>query len=249
MKYTTTLKSESTKKYRSTCMRTLLAAAAILMIPVAADSQTLLLNFGNETITNWNKLESLNADLAAGAVIDNTGAVWAGVAVTTDNFGGINTSNFTSGYASGGTAAAWVNANALGTVWIRSGGSPGGTVVISGLDNSLTYSLSVVSARSSSSTNQGILTANGLASNIGNSAAFLGYQNGWVEGQILTWNSLSPTGGSITLNVNGSNSSNSGFIDALQLTASSVPEPSSYAILAAGCSLMVVAMRRKTRRG
>lgn len=255
MKHHTTLPLESVKQTRGACIRALFSAAAILLLPVVAHSQTLLLNFGNETITNWNKLGTLNADLAAGSVIDDGGVVMTGVAITTNNFASaLTNTNTPIAYASGGTAASWVvQPSAVTTVWLRSGGGAAGTVVISGLNNALTYSLEVVSGRSTVSTNKGVFTANGLASNNENgiSASFLGHAEGWVKGTILSWSSLTPTGGSITLNVNGFDSGNTSFINALKLTAaaSSVPEPSTYALLVGGFSLAIVGARRRAHRG
>jgi hypothetical protein len=224
-------------KYRG---NSLVGFAALLLLPLITQAQTLLVNFGNETIANWNRMGSINSDLLAGSVIDSTGATLAGVAITTNNFlSGLSNSGT---YAAEGTAPAWMSSSAATTTWSRSGSSASATVVFSGLNDSLTYTLDLVSARNTTSTT----TLSKFTVNSGSIVTNFNSATAWRSGESLTWTAITPVSGTITLEVIGINTSNTGYLNAIRLT-SSIPEPSTYAVILGGV-VMIAALHRSRRR-
>lgn len=218
----------------------LLRIVTILFASISvASAQTILVNFGSQSITNWNSMGAFNSDLGAGSVITSSGAIAAGVSITTNNFA--NSVNNTGTYASGGTVASWVDTTAVTTTWIRSGGTGPATVVISGLDDDITYTMDLVSARNTGTSQLGNLFVNGGASDIGVSTNYSA-PAAWTSGQVLTWTAITPVSGSITLSINGIDSSNTSYLNALRLTA--VPEPSVAILSAAGLGVVMIFRRR-----
>ncbi len=182
-------------------------------------------------LPNWNILINY---IAAGSVIDSNGDVVDGVGIVQD---GVNGAGSTNGgqYAASGTAADWLDLDAVERYGATSNQTTGGTITINGLTGSA-YRVDFVAARSGTGTYVGDYTVNGAwADSDPNGNDFNNQTDGWANGSVMTWNSVAPIGGEIALN--GVMVQNFAVFNAMRLTE--VPEPASLALLGLGGLVLI----------
>lgn len=235
-------------------MRTFMKLTAVLGImfalTTAASAETILINFGgiagspdsggDGVLTNWNTVAGRDYDtkpafdpLAAGEVIDSDGVTVAGVSISgTTTSGWYGTSTGNSGTYPGdgvSTAPAWLDLDAIEVVEWDSGG--GVTVLIEGLAGSA-YQVDVVAVRSSSgtTTREQSYWVNGARAD-GISGDWNAYSQGWEAGGVMTWASVAPSEGTLTLST-GDGQGNNSYLAAARITL--VPEPATLSLLGLG---------------
>lgn len=225
-------------------------AALVLGAVQPSWAAPILVNFdnGNQPQTNWNNLSSgnptntgvnNNPDLAAGSVIDSTGAVVPGVSITTNGFDGFR-DNGATGYGASGTVASWMNSGAARIGWLDSSLASPATIVFAGLSITETYKVELVSARSGAAIS-GTYTINGnTTATPVSSVNFSSQGEGWNKGTVLTWSSVNAPSGTLTLLAAGSNFP---IVNAVRLSV--VPEPA--AVLTSGAAIGLLVLRRRQR--
>lgn len=234
----------------------LLAVGACLALPFACYAEIIQINFGTAvSITGWNNVP------ASGIGATNTG----GLANLVNNLGDVTTVNFTMNARFGGTntngASSTTAVNNLGipdevaatslygnAVAFNGITTPNPTFTLSNLDPNSVYTFTVYASRMSAGDNRtGTYTATGLnivtgdlnASNNTSLTLMLLDVRPDAQGNIVF--DMKQTAG---VNNNGNLFT---YLNALTLTASPVPEPSSAAALAGAAALLHIATRRPTR--
>jgi hypothetical protein len=237
-----------------------LALVAVLGLAGLASAETILINFGGIADTrdcggdglapNWNTVagRDVNAPnpdfdtLAAGTVLDSDGNALAGVSIsgtTTSGWYGTSTSN--SGTYPGDEVSAapvWLDLDAIEVVeWDQYGGL---TLTIEGLTGSA-YQVDVIAVRSESgtSTREQSYWVDGVRAD-GIAGDWNAYSQGWQSGGVMTWSSVAPTDGVLTLRT-GDGLGNNSYLAAARITA--VPEPATMGLLALG-GLAILRRRR-----
>lgn len=181
-------------------------------------------------LINWNLLTG--SGISAGSVKDSDGITVAGVGIGSTNLSHSLGSTNSGQYASNGTPASWIDLDVIERYAATSNSTA--TIVFTGLTGS-DYQVDVVSARSASAY-VADYTVHGLpADTTPNGNNFASQGSGWTNGSVLTWNSVAPDTGSITIQAD----LDSGFIlfNAVRLTE--VPEPASATLIALGGALML----------
>lgn len=227
-------------------MKLTVLSVVLLGAATFASAETILINFGgidsspdaggDGTLTHWNEAVKNGTQ---STVVDSDGNTVAGVSVATADMGGTTFDN-SGTYASGGSAASWVDLDAVELVWFNQGS--GGSVTISGL-TAPAYTVDLIAARSTEGTPANFdrindYYANGSLSDGDESLDWSSYVDGWVAGGVLTWSSVNPDAGVITM-TDGDNTNS--HWTAMRLTA--VPEPATMALL--GLGGVVGLMRRR----
>lgn len=224
-----------------------------LLLPACGlSAQTALINFGGSSGTlsfggSWNDITTLNGDLAAGSIVDTTGATIADWALTVDNFEGQ--------LDNGGTWAAgdsgWVDADATEIVYF-SDQLPVPSITFSGLDAAgFTYNVGLLVVRATAGPSPDRREADySISGSFGDSTpsgdGFNAFIDGWTGGNTIAWNSLNADGsGNITIDTDIL-ATGTVYAAGLYIEAVAIPEPSSvFAIASVGMLAGLLVWRRR----
>lgn len=219
----------------------LLSVGALLVASTPMASAVVLVDFGENATDptlggTWNTL----ADAGSGSGISllDSGGIDSGIDLAFSNFQTTSTSNNT---WSGGDKD-WVDDVATSDYFWRGAGTA--TITLSGLDNGLTYNISLVSVRATSGSRVADITVGGAFTTDEVSSDDYDSFTGFGNRSILNWSGVTPTGGVIEISL-AAGSGQSTFINAMQIA---VPEPGTYATVAGALILGFVMFRsRRTK--
>lgn len=210
-----------------------------LLFTLNLAASTILLDFGTSQTAptlggTWN---SLQTDTLSG-LFYSEGSAATGISVTFTN---LNTSSTNNGIWGAGDKD-WVDGQATADyVWRGSGGS--GSITISGLNDALTYDVSLVAARNGGTNRTGTYTVGDFTTTDESSSSNIDVATSFTNGTLLNWTAIAPTSGSIVL-TGTPGSGQTVFFNAAQITA--IPEPATLTL--AGISLMVMYSVQRKRR-
>ena len=238
--------------FKNTKLIAALVAAPMMALASASQAETVLVDFSTATPepgvadsngNRWNTVgtvgtNSVAANFPATALIDTTGAsvpwqiAYTGSGNTNTGFGG-NGINGPAGPAPLDQSFAVID----GIFSQNSGGNGVATITYTGLAANSVYNLSLIGGRASSG-EDGVIT---VTTGTGPGGALLN------DGTVLSFAATSDASGSIafTFNegVNTSNVFNGSTLNAMSITGTTIPEPTSLALL--GLGGLLVARRRR----
>ncbi|GEM_PF-6754367 len=211
-----------------------------LGVSLLASANTLLIDFGTEVTGTaslggtWNELQT---DVSSGLLYSD-GSAATGIGIDLTNAA---TSTTDQGVWGGGGDKSWVDGEATRDyVW---NGSEF-TITLTGLNNSLDYTLSLVAVRNGGSNRIGTYTVQGLTTSDEVASSSYNAATAFTNQSILNWTSVSPTAGEIVITATP-DSGDTVFVNALQVVA--IPEPGTLGlVLISACTLGIIRLRKKS---
>ncbi|MGE9268655.1 MAG: hypothetical protein ACQKBY_11200 [Verrucomicrobiales bacterium] len=189
---------------------------------------------------HWNSLATANSSTLSS--LADTGGTSEAISITTSGFGGNSSAGTITAHPSLGNLG--ISSALVDWFHVNSGGT--GTVTISGLDDSLTYTLDLFGSRPIDTTRITTYTIGGVSqkqTSAGvNSGTGSGSGTNRNDDDLTTFANISPTSGVITFTVRNTDTADFSYINAMRLT--SVPEPSHGALIV-GCFLLIACKRRR----
>ncbi|WFB35820.1 PEP-CTERM sorting domain-containing protein [Kiritimatiellota bacterium B12222] len=204
-----------------------------------AFASTLLLDFGDSASAptlggTWNA--DVEATVAVGGLNYADGTVATGIGLEINNH-----KNSVTDQGVWGADKAWVDADATADyIWRDESAF---SITLTGLDDALTYDISMVAARNGGTNRVGTYTVQGLTTTDDVSSAGINIATSFSNRTLLNWSAVSPISGEIVLTATP-DSGQTVFVNAMQIVT--IPEPGTLMLVGiAGGVLILSRLRRK----
>ncbi|MDF3130718.1 hypothetical protein P0Y35_16025 [Kiritimatiellaeota bacterium B1221] len=219
-------------------MKNVMLSVLFMAVCLQTSASVLLLDFGNSASAptlggTWNS--DIEADVATGGLSYADGSVATGI--------GLELSGHTLSTTDQGDWGAdkdWVDANVTSD-YIWNNLTPF-SITLTGLNDALTYDVSVVAARRGGTNRVGTYTVQGATTMDEVSSTDINIASSFTNRTLLNWSAVSPISGEIVLTATPF-SGHTAFVNALQVVA--VPEPGTLMLVNIAGALLILSRLRR----